>query len=279
MQLRSYSEIFPAVESQPTSSHSLVRKQADLFPSSASESAFPLALDAPPRQTARLSNHRSLLPVPQPVTEQKTTLIQTLAAFAGGALLKLLGWTLRVRMEDRAAFYDPKRKTPLILCIWHNRLLGGILGDYRARRRRPAPLSVLTSASKDGGWLAAMAKRFRMGNVRGSSSRRGAAALLELSSHLARGGDIAITPDGPRGPNYQLAPGIVHLAQRTGVRIVPVKIQIGSYWRIGRKWDALWIPKPFSRLTLCFLEPLTISPGDSALDAEGERLAKVMGAD
>ena len=217
--------------------------------------------------------------MPKPAAAQKITLIQTLASFAGGALLKMLGSTLRVRIEDRARFYDQSRTAPVILCIWHNRLLGGILGDHRARRRRVCPVSVLTSASKDGGWLAAMAKRFRMGNVRGSSSRRGAAALLELSSHLASGGDIAITPDGPRGPNYHLAPGIIHLAQRTGVRIVPVKIQIGSHWRIGRKWDALWIPKPFSRLTLSFLEPLTISPDDSALDAESERLAKVMGAD
>ena len=217
--------------------------------------------------------------MPKPATAQKITLNQPLASFAGGALLKLLGWTLRVRIEDRARFYDPSRTTPIILCIWHNRLLGAILGEYSSGRRRALPVSVLTSASKDGGWLAAMARRFRMGNVRGSSSRRGAAALLELSSHLASGGDIAITPDGPRGPNYHLAPGIIHLAQRTGVRIVPVKIQIGSHWRIGRKWDALWIPKPFARLTLDFLEPLTIDADENAFDAECERLAKVMGAD
>ena len=215
--------------------------------------------------------------MPKPAHAQRITFLQTLVSFIAGTALKLLALTLRVKWHDGGTFYDRERK-PVILCIWHNRLLGSILADWRARRRCH-PVKVLTSASKDGGWLAAMARRFTLGNVRGSSSRRGAAAPLELSSHLARGGDIAITPDGPRGPNYRLAPGIVHLAQRTGVRIVPVKIQIGSYWRIGRKWDALWIPKPFSRLTLCFLEPLTISPGDSALDAEGERLAKVMGAD
>ena len=218
---------------------------------------------------------RHLLRVPN--TLPKPTFIQTLASFLGGALLKSLAWTLRVQCEDRAGFYEGRRRSSLILCIWHNRLLAGVLGDYRARRRRPVPLSVLTSASKDGGWLAAIARRFRMGNVRGSSSRRGAAAVLELTRHLAEGGDIAITPDGPRGPNYQLAPGLLYLAQRTGVRIVPVEIQISSYWRIGRKWDALWIPKPFSKITLIYHRPLEITQGEAALEAESARLDAAMG--
>jgi lysophospholipid acyltransferase (LPLAT)-like uncharacterized protein len=217
--------------------------------------------------------------VPKPATAHKITLPQHLASFAGGGLLKLLGRTLRFRWEDHARFYDPTRTEPVILCIWHNRLLGAILGDYRTVRRHPVPLKVLTSASKDGGWLAAMAKRFRMGNVRGSSSRRGAAALIELSRQLAAGSDIAITPDGPRGPNYHVAPGIIHLAQRGNAPIVPVKVELGSYWRIGRKWDALWIPKPFSRLTLKYLEPLTISTDAGSLEAESERLARTMGTD
>jgi len=219
------------------------------------------------------------MPAPKPANTHRITPLQTLVSFAGGALLKMHAWTLRVEWEDHAGFYDPARTSPVVLCIWHNRLLGAILGDYRAARRRAMPVSVLTSASKDGGWLAAMAKRFRMGNVRGSSSRRGAAALLESSRHLAGGGDIAITPDGPRGPNYHVAPGIIHLAQRGNVRIVPVKVQLGSYWRIGKKWDALWIPKPFSRLTIRYLEPLVISPEESAFEAETARLARAMGTD
>lgn len=217
--------------------------------------------------------------MPKPAITHKITLSQHLASFAGGGLLKLLGRTLRFRWEDHAHFYDPARTEPVVLCIWHNRLLGAILGDYRTARRHPMPLKVLTSASKDGGWLAAMATRFRMGNVRGSSSRRGAAALIELSRQLASGSDIAITPDGPRGPNYHVAPGIIHLAQRGNVPIVPVKVQISSYWRIGRKWDALWIPKPFSRLTLKYLEPLAISTEAGSPDPESRRLAETLGTD
>src|SRR5688572_25821599 len=124
---------------------------------------------------------RSFLPgfVSKPVAA-KVTFAQHAVSFVAGALLKLLALTLRVKWKDEAGFYDPRRRSPLILCLWHNRLLGGVLGDHKARQRRIGRVSVLTSASKDGGWLAAIAQRFRMGAVRGSSSRRGAAALLEL---------------------------------------------------------------------------------------------------
>ena len=215
--------------------------------------------------------------MPKPATAQKITLLQTLASFLGGALLKLLALTLRVKWKDGGTFYARTRK-PVILCIWHNRLLGSILADWRAAQRCH-PVKVLTSASADGGWLAAMARRFTLGAVRGSSSRRGAAALLELSRAVGEGFDIVITPDGPRGPNYHIAPGILQLAAHAGVRIVPVKVSVDRFWRIGKKWDALWIPKPFARLTLEFLEPLTISAAADALESETARLAAVMGRD
>jgi lysophospholipid acyltransferase (LPLAT)-like uncharacterized protein len=215
--------------------------------------------------------------VSKTATAQKIKFLQTLTSFAAGAALKLLALTLRVKWKDGGTFYDRTRK-PVILCIWHNRLLGSILADYRARQRCH-PVKVLTSASKDGGWLAAMARRFTLGNVRGSSSRRGAAALLELSRAIGEGFDIVITPDGPRGPNYHIAPGIIQLAAHASAPIVPVKVEVSRCWRIGKKWDALWIPKPFARLTLEFLAPLDIADGHDALDAETARLAAVMGRD
>ena len=214
--------------------------------------------------------------MPRPATAHKVTLPQTLTSFAGGTALKLLAWTLRVKWEDRGTFYERSRRRPVILCIWHNRLLGSILADYRARRRF-RPVKVLTSASKDGGWLEAMARRFTLGAVRGSSSRRGAAALLELSRAIADGNDIVITPDGPRGPNYHIAPGIIHLAGHARVPVVPVSVEVDRRWHIGKKWDALWIPKPFARVTLRFLPPLEFSGEPGALEADTARLAEAMG--
>jgi lysophospholipid acyltransferase (LPLAT)-like uncharacterized protein len=151
------------------------------------------------------------------------------------------------------------------------------VGHYRYYPSRPVPLSVLTSASKDGGWLAAFMRRFRMGAIRGSSSRRGIAALLELAKHLRAGGDVAITPDGPRGPNYHIAPGVIFLAQREEVGIVPMEIQMSRYWRIGKRWEALWIPKPFSEITVTYHAPLLIGPDKEALESETARLDAALG--
>jgi lysophospholipid acyltransferase (LPLAT)-like uncharacterized protein len=215
--------------------------------------------------------------VPKPAHAHKITLLQTLASFLTGAMLKLLALTLRVKWEDGGTFYERVRK-PVILCIWHNRLLGSILADWRASQRCH-PVKVLTSASKDGGWLAAMARRFNLGAVRGSSSRRGAAALLELSRAIGEGNDIVITPDGPRGPNYHIAPGIIQLAGHAGVPIVPVAVEMDRFWRIGKKWDALWIPKPFAKVRLTFLAPLEIADGAASLETDTVRLAAVMGRD
>ena len=97
---------------------------------------------------------------------------------------------------------------------------------------------------------------------------------MEMSRHLGGGGDIAITPDGPRGPNYNIAPGILRLAQHAGVGVVPVDIQLSRYWRIGKRWDALWIPKPFARITVIFRAPLEIK-GD--VEEESCRLDIAMG--
>ena len=150
-----------------------------------------------------------------------------------------------------------------------------MLGDYRQGQRRRLPISVLTSPSNDGSWFAAVAKKFRMGAIRGSSSRRGAAAILEVSKHLGGGGDIIITPDGPRGPNYSIAPGIIYLAQHAGVGIVPMEVQMSRYWRVGKKWDALWIPKPFSKVTIVLHAPIEIVGTN---EEEMPRLDAAMGA-
>lgn len=217
-------------------------------------------------------------PVSKPAHAHEITRLQRAGAFFGGGVLKLLARTLRVKYEDRANAYEPAREKPLIACVWHNRLLGLLLADYRiALRHRPA--KVLTSASKDGGWIAAMCRRFDLGAARGSSSRRGAAALLDLSRALSDGVDVIITPDGPRGPNYQIAPGIIQLASHAKTRVLPVKISISRFWRVGKKWDALWIPKPFARVEVAFLESIEVSGDASALDQEIARLTAVMGRD
>ncbi len=124
---------------------------------------------------------------------------------------------------------------------------------------------VLTSASKDGAVLASAVKVFKVGAVHGSSSRRGAAAIVALRRAAKAGKDLVFTPDGPRGPRYQLQPGVVKIAQTTGLLIVPMHIEYLSCWTL-KTWDRFRIPKPFSKVRIALREPITVP---RELDAEG----------
>lgn len=136
---------------------------------------------------------------------------------------------------------------PAILCFWHNRILGiakAFLSFYPEERKG---VVVLTSPSRDGEILAATMAGLGMGAVRGSSSRRGARALRELIEVIEAGKDVAITPDGPRGPRYSLGPGVIMLAQTTGAPILPVSASFSGAKRM-KTWDGFIIPLPFSRI-------------------------------
>ena len=124
---------------------------------------------------------------------------------------------------------------PAIYCVWHNRLalcLEVYYGYVKKRNQTPG-MAAMVSASKDGALLAAILERFKVQPVRGSTSRRGPQALLELTGWAERGYDLAITPDGPRGPRYVVQEGIMSLAQITGLPIIPVSYHLS--WKIQRE--------------------------------------------
>ena len=107
-------------------------------------------------------------------------------------------------------------------------------------------MAAMVSASKDGGMLARILEHFHVEPVRGSSSRRGPQALRELITWGERGYDLAITPDGPRGPRYHVQEGVVSTAQITGLVIVPVSYRLN--WKLQLKsWDRFQVPLPFAR--------------------------------
>jgi hypothetical protein len=168
-----------------------------------------------------------------------------LAAFLAATLLRLCLNSWQVRWHDADAY--PGTKGPVIFCVWHNRLPAA-LASYNAFARSRWPgqgLAAMISASRDGGVLANVVGRFGIQPIRGSTSRRGPQALLEATTWLERDYSIVITPDGPRGPVYQIQEGIIHLAQLTGCPIIPTanftrwKIRLGS-------WDRFQIPLPFA---------------------------------
>lgn len=197
-------------------------------------------------------------------------LVQRLAAGAGAVLLRALFATLRVRMNDPSGFLAEPPAVPVIFAFWHNRILAITAAFLRRYPRGRRGVLVLTSASKDGMWLGELASRLGMGSVRGSSSRRGATAMRELIGKVEQGHDIAITPDGPRGPRYELGPGMIYLAQRAGIPIIPVSAHFGRCWRL-KTWDGFCIPKPFSSLDVTIGAPERIPADSDEAKFEAER--------
>ena len=185
---------------------------------------------------------------------------ERLLALTGAAILKTLFLTLRLRIEDRSGVLKEDGDAPVIVCFWHNRILGITFAFDRIYPKKRNGVTVLTSPSKDGEILAQRVGAFDMKAVRGSSSRRGSSALLELVRLIRGGRDIAITPDGPRGPRYSLGPGIILLAQSTGVRIVPAHASFSRCVRM-KTWDGFIIPLPFSKVSVTLDGALTI-PGE-----------------
>src|SRR5579859_2967668 len=198
---------------------------------------------------------------------------QRLGAWILWAALRLVAATLRYRINDPHGFMVGKDCGPAIYCIWHNRLALSLKLYFTFGRRyhRAAGLAGLVSASKDGAFLAAVLERFGVLPVRGSSSRRGPQALLELTTWAERGYDLAITPDGPRGPCYVVQDGVMSLAQLTELPIIPVSYNLGWRWRL-RSWDRFQIPLPFSRCEMIYEKPIRVPR--NASEAERETLRR-----
>lgn len=176
-------------------------------------------------------------------------------------LLKLLGGTLRWSYQDLAGYRTRAAGNPFIVGVWHNRILVLPL-IFEWFCRRCYPVSILTSPSRDGALLSAFMGHFGMGAIRGSSSRGGVKALLLLRAQLREGVDVAITPDGPRGPVYEPSPGLLRLAVKTGTPVMAIRVEYERYWEI-RSWDRFRIPKPFSRVQVTMLEPVVFTTEDT----------------
>ncbi len=183
---------------------------------------------------------------------------QRLMASVIYGLIEAVAFTQRYQFEYHSCALK-KETGPFIFCIWHNRLaLSLVLYRHYVRHKSQSPrLAAMVSASKDGGVVARILEHFGAQPVRGSSSRRGPQALLELTTWAERGYDLAITPDGPRGPRYQIQAGAIALAQLTGQPLVPIGCRV--VWKICLKsWDRFQIPLPFGRVVARFGEPLYI---------------------
>ena len=160
---------------------------------------------------------------------------------------------------------DPHR---IIGITWHNRLM--FLCPALPKKALKNTSAVI-SASRDGQYLADFISFFGAQALRGSSSRKGANALLGAIRAIESGRNVAFTPDGPRGPIYKIKTGPVVLASKTGGVLVPFVLNSSRCWKL-KSWDKFQIPKPFSRITMVIGDPITVPP-----DADEETLEKFRG--
>ncbi len=187
----------------------------------------------------------------------------------GYLLLRVWVWTLRFKLEDQGGVIPSALKQPYIFAVWHNRLL--LLPSLFRKFLPGRPAAALISASGDGDLIAAIVEKFNYGTIRGSTSRKAASALLSLADTFAAGTHLVITPDGPRGPAYQLGQGVVFLAQKCNSPVIPASLEFSSSWRV-RSWDRFFAPRPFSQVRFILGPPIQIGETATPEQFENERM-------
>lgn len=189
----------------------------------------------------------------------------------GRGFFQVLGRTWRIRVVNGEYLQDLRtRRQPFIFSLWHGQLLP-LLWHHRAQG-----VTVLISEHRDGELVARAAESLGYGLIRGSSTRGAERALISLVRELQAGHEVAITPDGPRGPVAKFAPGALVAAQRSDSFILPVAASADRAWRL-KSWDRFMIPKPFARVTVAYATPTKVSaPTSRAAAEEGPRFERLM---
>ncbi len=183
-------------------------------------------------------------------------------------VIKTLAFTIKIETihEERVRpFWDKDER--FIMAFWHGRLLM-MPFCYHGKR-----IKLLISQHKDGDLLARAMKRFGYDSIRGSTTRGGAAAMREMIKAL-RESDIAITPDGPKGPRYVVQDGVIALARLAGVPIIPVTFA-SSKKKVFGSWDSFNLPYPFSRGVFMWGEPIYVSKDDDMEEKRKELEGKM----
>ncbi len=189
---------------------------------------------------------------------------ETAGVLGMGTIGALFATTRVVRegVEHPARFRD--RGRPVVFVFWHGQLLP--LVHYH----RGEDIVVLVSEHADGEYITRIIQRHGFGTVRGSSTRGATRGLKGLIRAARAGRDLALTPDGPRGPTGVMKPGALAVAQATGCPIIPLAVAASSAWRM-RSWDRFMIPKPFARLRIAYA-PAVVVPRHAGRD-ELDRLS------
>jgi lysophospholipid acyltransferase (LPLAT)-like uncharacterized protein len=185
-------------------------------------------------------------------------------------LLRLLAKTWKVRKVNAEAIAGTRGPgNPVVFAFWHCHILPLL------HAHRDESITVLVSEHRDGEIIARVAAGFGFPSVRGSTSRGAVRSLLSLVRVVQAGGDVGVTPDGPRGPARSFAPGVLLVAQRSGAPLVTIAAHASRAWRLNT-WDRFVIPKPFATISVAYGAPCIV-PQSASLEESAREYQLALG--
>lgn len=177
-------------------------------------------------------------------------------------IVRALALTYRFRFEHRDATDRARalhERGSYCLALWHEHLFACIIAH------KGGPFAPLASLSSDGDIVTFVMNRLGFKTVRGSSSRGGPEARDDLVEITNQGWFTALTVDGPRGPRRRVKGGVVDVARRSGVAIVPLVAVADRIWVLHKSWDQFKIPKPFAKIVIAYGDPIVVSADTQGL--------------
>lgn len=169
------------------------------------------------------------------------------------SLIYLIGMTCRAKLKGVEHIESLNSKDQKwIYSVWHGNT---IMGLFFLRGKNVVSM---VSQSKDGEYISKVANSFGYELARGSSSKGGRTALIQMLKALRQGKNGILTPDGPRGPLHELKPGIISMASKSGLPLVPWNFESNNQWVFEKSWDKHKLPKPFSTIYIHIGEPFYV---------------------
>jgi len=198
-------------------------------------------------------------------TDFQVNFLHRLAGHLGACYLRLVGQSSAVQTLDHPGFLAFRRlKTPVVYAFWHKHQA------FLAWAHRREGVNIMVSRSKDGEYVTQIMSRLGVNAIRGSSSRGAEGAFRHMCAELENGGQVGLTPDGPRGPAQRIHAGVIAAAQLTGAPIVPVSVASRRKFTF-RSWDKFELPLPFSHIVVAHGKPMWIAKDEDPI-AAAERL-------
>ncbi len=195
-------------------------------------------------------------------------------AYIGKAIVRFLVYTCRFKVEGVEQFVQMGSSRPCIVMLWHNRL--ALCAEIVSQFAPQFMYAAFVSNSRDGEPLAILAESYPCGTTIRVPHTGRHEALKKMIERLKQGKEVMlITPDGPRGPRYEVKPGITLAAQQTGAAVFPMSWSATRFWQFNT-WDRLILPKPFSTISVIFGSPVELEQQNSPLEESTKTLENAL---